>query len=91
MFQEYGKTLTGKDTNLMQFSDFLSVFEKKRKELYASIKEKEKDLEAVDEEMQELQTQMYQDVDGLKRGVQVSVVVLAEADGPAEITLAYGL
>jgi septal ring factor EnvC (AmiA/AmiB activator) len=91
MLQQYGKTLTGKDTNLMQFSDFLNVFEKKRKELYASIKEKEEELEAVDKVIQELQAEMYQDVDGLKRGVQVTVVVLAEADGPAEITLAYGL
>jgi septal ring factor EnvC (AmiA/AmiB activator) len=91
LFQAYGKTLKGQDTNLSQFTDFLTVFEKKRRDLYSGIKEIEGKLEELDKEIKDVQTQMHQDVDSSKRRVKITVIVLAEEDGPAEISLAYGV
>ncbi|KAG8706093.1 hypothetical protein FRC11_008522 [Ceratobasidium sp. 423] len=85
----YGKTLDSKNVNIDDAERFLDMFGPRQLAVAKRIQELDVQVEKARAELDEARRKVYQDRQGEKRGARVTVTVLAEMDGKAELMLTY--
>lgn len=87
----YSKTLSADKTDGGDLEKFLDLYATEKGRINEKLTEVEDSIAAATKEVNEEQAKLYMDQIGQKRMVSVTVVVLAEADGQAELSLSYGM
>jgi len=85
----YGKTLDSKNVNIEDVERFLDMFGPRQVAVAKRIQELDVQIAQAEKEYNEEQAKVYADVRGAKRGTKITVTVLAETDGKAELMLTY--
>ncbi|KAJ1307066.1 hypothetical protein OPQ81_008045 [Rhizoctonia solani] len=85
----YGKTLDSKNISIEDVQLFLDMFGPRQLAVSKRIQELDVQIEKAQEELNEAQRKDFEDARGAQRGTAITVTVLAETDGPAELTLTY--
>ncbi|KAH7322087.1 hypothetical protein B0J17DRAFT_582910 [Rhizoctonia solani] len=85
----YGKTLDSKNINIEDVQRFLDMFGPRQIAVAKHIQELDAQVEKARGELDAARSKTYQDRQGEKRGTRVTVTVLAEMDGKAELMLTY--
>ncbi|KAG8719091.1 hypothetical protein FRC09_011628 [Ceratobasidium sp. 395] len=85
----YGKTLDSKNINIEDVERFLDMFGPRQVAVAKRIQELDVQIEQAQKEYNEAQAKIYEDQRGAKRGTRITVTVLAEVDGEAELMLTY--
>ncbi|CAE6410488.1 unnamed protein product [Rhizoctonia solani] len=85
----YGKTLDSKNINIEGVQRFLDMFGPRQVAIAKRIQDLDVQVEKARDELIEVRSKEYHDKRGEKRGTRVTVTVLAETDGKAELTLTY--
>ncbi|KAH8115713.1 hypothetical protein DFH11DRAFT_1301174 [Phellopilus nigrolimitatus] len=89
---EYAKTLTGRDTDAEHLETFLDVYAARKSKINEETTKLYDNLAQVQKEIQEKSKSLDADEDSLRRrGVRVTIVVLAEGDGNVELSLTYAV
>ncbi|KAH8115728.1 hypothetical protein DFH11DRAFT_1507331 [Phellopilus nigrolimitatus] len=92
VLEEYAKTLTGKDTDAEHLEAFLDTYAARKSKINEGAIKLNNYLIQVRREIQEKSKSLDADEDSLRRrGVRVSIVVLAEGDGNVELSLSYAV
>ncbi|KAH8115721.1 hypothetical protein DFH11DRAFT_1834901 [Phellopilus nigrolimitatus] len=92
VLEEYAKTLTGKDTDAEHLEAFLDTYAARKSKINEGATKLDNDLIQVRKEIQEKSKSLDADEDSLRRrGVRVTIVVLAEGDGNVELSLSYAV
>ncbi|KAG8741042.1 hypothetical protein FRC10_003426 [Ceratobasidium sp. 414] len=86
---EYGKTLDSKSINVEDVGRFLDMFGPRQVALAERIQELDARVEEAEKAYNEAQAKIYADRRGAERGTEITVTVLAETDGEAELLLTY--
>ncbi|TDL17673.1 hypothetical protein BD410DRAFT_794144 [Rickenella mellea] len=87
---DYSKTLSGKDTTSEQLDTFLNVYSTKQSKFDEEQTRLEELIKKIDEEVAEITKKFNADKESIKmRGVKITVIVLGEGDGDAELSLTY--
>lgn len=85
----YSDTLSGKDTTGEKLDDFLEIFAKRQNTINEGSTDLQEQLELVDKQIADEREVWSADNEGKKRAVRITVVVNAESDGVAELSLIY--
>ncbi|KAF8605078.1 hypothetical protein BDV93DRAFT_555028, partial [Ceratobasidium sp. AG-I] len=85
----YGKTLDSKSMSIEQVERFLDMFGPRQVAVAKRIQELDIQITQADKQYQDAQSQVYADARGAKRRTKITVTVLAEADGEAELMVTY--
>ncbi|KAJ1307059.1 hypothetical protein OPQ81_008038 [Rhizoctonia solani] len=85
----YGRTLDSKNVNIEDVQRFLDMFGPRQLAVSKRIQELDAQIEKAQKEFGEAQRKEFEDARGAQRGTAITVTVLAETDGPAELTLTY--
>ncbi|KAG8752112.1 hypothetical protein FRC12_012117 [Ceratobasidium sp. 428] len=85
----YGKTLDSKNINIEDVERFLDMFGPRQVAVAKRIQELDMQIEQAQKDCSEAQAKVYEDQRGAKRGTRITVTVLAEMDGEAELMLTY--
>ncbi|KAH7327615.1 hypothetical protein B0J17DRAFT_722614 [Rhizoctonia solani] len=85
----YGRTLDSKNINIEDVQRFLDLFGPRQLAVAKRIQELDAQIDKAQEELNEAQRKEFEDVRGAQRGTAITVTVLAEMDGSAELTLTY--
>ena len=90
ILQEYSKTLTGKDTTSDQLESFLDVYSKRQDALDEKKRALNNEIKALEKEIREAHVKVNADAESIeKRGVRITIIVLAHGEGAAELSLTY--
>ncbi|KZV96559.1 hypothetical protein EXIGLDRAFT_833529 [Exidia glandulosa HHB12029] len=89
VLSDYAKTLNAKDTDASKLMTFLDLFSEKKLKLNEALVAVDDKIAAVEAEIRDEQLSSHEDVESQKRGVKITIVVLSEADGEAELSLTY--
>ncbi len=90
MLTEYSKTLTSKDTSAEQLESFLEVYGARQAKLDERKTQLEDSLTELGKELVKKNQELNMDEESVqKRGVRVTIVVLADSEGDAELSLTY--
>lgn len=90
VLEDYSKTLTAEKADISKLSDFLGVYKERRQAIHKGLEEVKDQLEKAEEQLREKRKQENEDDAGKKRAVKITVIVLADNDGKAELSLWYG-
>ncbi|KAF8685733.1 hypothetical protein RHS04_00469 [Rhizoctonia solani] len=85
----YGKTLDSKSVSIGDVERFLDMFGPRQMAVEKRIRELDLQVENAEQELNAARSKVYADRQGEKRGTRVTVTVLAEADGKAELMMTY--
>ncbi|CAE7056776.1 unnamed protein product [Rhizoctonia solani] len=85
----YGMTLDSKSINIEDVQRFLDMFAPRQIAVAKRVEELDIQIDEAQEKLNENQREEFEDARGARRGTAISVTVLAEADGPAELRLTY--
>ncbi|CAE7229178.1 unnamed protein product [Rhizoctonia solani] len=85
----YGKTLDSKNVNIEDVQRFLDMFGPRQVAVAKRIQELDVQVGKARAELDKARSKSYQDRQGEKRGTRVTVTVLAEEDGQAELMVTY--
>lgn len=88
--ESYGKTLDSKSIGIDDVERFLDMFGPRQVAVAKRIQELDVKIAEAEKEYNEAQAKVYADARGAKRGTKITVTVLAETDGQAELMLTYG-
>ncbi|KAG8729594.1 hypothetical protein FRC11_008416 [Ceratobasidium sp. 423] len=85
----YGRTLDSKSINIEDVQRFLDMFGPRQLAIAKRIQELDAQIDKTQEELNETQRKEFEDARGAQRGTAITVTVLAETDGQAELMLTY--
>ncbi|KAB5591408.1 Protein F37C4,5 [Ceratobasidium theobromae] len=85
----YGRTLNSKNIGIEDVHKFIDTFGPRQVEVAKRIQELDTQVSKAQGELNEAQCKVFEDAEGEKRGTRVTVTVLAETDGGAELMLTY--
>ncbi|KAG8931696.1 hypothetical protein FRC02_002347 [Tulasnella sp. 418] len=85
----YSNSLTADKVDLQALTSFLDLYSEKKAKIHEQVSKVADELEELGKQIHELESKLYVDLSGRKRAVKVTVVVLAEEDGKAELLLSY--
>ncbi|CUA77937.1 Protein F37C4,5 [Caenorhabditis elegans] [Rhizoctonia solani] len=85
----YGRTLDSKSINIEDIQRFLDMFGPRQLAVAKKIQELDAQIEKVQQELSECQRKEFEDTRGAQRGTAITVTVLAEVDGSAELMVTY--
>ncbi|KAG8881263.1 hypothetical protein FRB98_004449 [Tulasnella sp. 332] len=86
---EYAKTLGADKAGGMSLDQFLKLYGDEKKRITKELADLEDKLEAAKKDVEDGAKRLAQDDQGKKRTTQVNVIVLADSDGQAELSLWY--
>ncbi|CAE6417179.1 unnamed protein product [Rhizoctonia solani] len=89
LLSSYGKTLDSKTINTDAVQQFLDMFVPRQVATAKRIQELDVQISAAQEEVDKVRQAAYTDTQGKKRSAKITVTVLAEVDGAAELILTY--
>lgn len=87
----YSDTLTAESTAPEKLGEFLQIFDATESRLHVERAETNRKIRRIDDNIQALQKAANVDDGSKKRRTQIAIVVFADRDGQAEITLSYGM
>jgi uncharacterized protein (TIGR02231 family) len=87
----YANSVKSEHTSSIQLSEFLDLYSTKLVAFSEQAVSLNDDLKLIDKEIREAEKEAQKDEQSAKRGVKIVVVVLAETDGPAELSLSYAV
>lgn len=87
----YAGSVKSEHTSSVQLSEFLDLYSTKLVTLSEQRVSLNDDLKVIDKKIREAEKEAQKDEQSAKRGVKIVVVVLAETDGPAELSLSYAV
>lgn len=87
----YGRSMNSQTMSIEGLELFVEMFGPRQVAVAKRIQELEIQVEKAENEYNQLRTSVYEDVQGEKRAAKVTVTVLAETDGNAELVLTYGM
>ncbi|KAB5591411.1 hypothetical protein CTheo_5165 [Ceratobasidium theobromae] len=85
----YGRSMNSQTMSIEGLELFVEMFGPRQVAVAKRIQELEIQVEKAENEYNQLRTSVYEDVQGEKRAAKVTVTVLAETDGNAELVLTY--
>ncbi|CAE6431948.1 unnamed protein product [Rhizoctonia solani] len=85
----YGRTLDSKSVSIEDVQRFLDMFGPRQLAVAKKIQELDTEIAKAQQELSDSQRKEYEDARGAQRGTAVTVTVLAEVDGSAELMLTY--
>ncbi|CUA69214.1 Protein F37C4,5 [Caenorhabditis elegans] [Rhizoctonia solani] len=85
----YGRTLDSENINIEDVQRFLDMFGPRQLAVAKKIQELDTQIEKAQQELNESRSKEYEDALGAQRGTAITVTVLAEMDGSAELMLTY--
>ncbi|KAF8592965.1 hypothetical protein BDV93DRAFT_612393, partial [Ceratobasidium sp. AG-I] len=85
----YGRTLDSKSIDIEHVERFLDMFGPRQVAVAKRIQELDVQVVQAEKEYQGAQSKVYADAQGAKRATKITVTVLAEADGEAELMVTY--
>jgi len=88
---EYAKTLDARDADVSKLGTFLDFYVDRKRTVNEAIATVDEKLAAIDKEIREAHVAQRSDTESRKRAVKVTIVVLADEDGPAELALSYNV
>lgn len=86
----YGRTLDSKNIGIEHVERFLDMFGPRQVAVAKRIQELDVQIAQANKEHQDARSQAYVDTQGAKRRTKITVTVLAEVDGEAELMVTYG-
>lgn len=86
----YGRTLDTKNINVEDVQRFLDMFAPRQVAVAKRIQELDMQIQQVEEEVRTAREKVFEDDRRDERRAKISVTVLAETDGTAELMLTYG-
>ena len=90
MLKEYSKTMSSKNTDIEQFQAFLNFYSSRIAQIHEEKSELNSGLRKVESELAKKRASIRIDEESTrKRGVRISVIVLAEVAGEVQISLSY--
>ncbi|CAE7054687.1 unnamed protein product [Rhizoctonia solani] len=87
--ENYGRTLDSKSVNIEDVQRFLDMFGPRQLAVVNRIQELDTQIEKARAELEEVRRKAYSDAQGEQRGTAITVTVLAQTDGLAELMLTY--
>lgn len=90
ILKQVASSLKAETTEAKELGEFMDVFALRRREVFKGNSEMDEKIKVIEKKAKELRAQAHVDEELKKRGTQITVVVLAEADGPANLLLSYG-
>ncbi len=87
----YAGSVTSEHATCAQLSDFLDLYSTRLAALAEAKVDLNDQLKEVEKEIKKSEKEHQKDEESTKRGVKIVVVVLAESDGPAELSLSYAV
>lgn len=87
----YGRTLDSKNIGIEHVERFLDMFGPRQVAVAKRIQELDVKIAQAEKEHQDAQSKVYVDAQGARRGTKITVTVLAEVDGEAELMVTYGM
>ncbi|QRW04782.1 hypothetical protein RhiLY_03781 [Ceratobasidium sp. AG-Ba] len=85
----YGKTLNSERVNIEDMGRFLDIFGPRKIAISKQIQELDIKIENAQKEVDQARAEVHVDDRGMKRKTKITVTVLAEVDGPADLLLTY--
>ncbi|KAG8858411.1 hypothetical protein FRB96_005296 [Tulasnella sp. 330] len=85
----YAETLTADKVDYSKLISFLELYDRRKKKLNEDLRRIDEDIESAENLENEQKEALRLDDTYKKRTVNVMIVVLAEGDGPAELSLSY--
>jgi predicted RNase H-like nuclease (RuvC/YqgF family) len=89
ILQKYSETLKGADTTGSNLSEFLDLYAERQGGIDVKTTEVNDKITEVDEKIKKEREIWSADTEGKKRAVRITVIVYAEEDGTADISLTY--
>ncbi|KIM32688.1 hypothetical protein M408DRAFT_185309 [Serendipita vermifera MAFF 305830] len=89
ILETYAGTLKGADTTGTKMNEFLDIYSERQASIDVRTTDLNEQIQAVEEQIKKEKEIWNADDESKKRAVRVTVVVYAENDGPAEISLTY--
>lgn len=90
MLATYAATLTAGQVDHSKLASFLELYEQRKRKLDADLLSVDENIASAQRLVNEQKGALMLDDASSKRNIKVTVVVLAEDDGPAELSLSYG-
>ncbi|KAG8989706.1 hypothetical protein FRB94_011323 [Tulasnella sp. JGI-2019a] len=91
MLDSYSTTMKADRVDHSKLASFLKLYEERKRKLNESLQSLDEKIQLAEETEKEQKETLLLDDASKKRGVKVTVVVLADEDGPAELSLSYGV
>ncbi|KIM32689.1 hypothetical protein M408DRAFT_20058 [Serendipita vermifera MAFF 305830] len=89
ILETYAGTLKGADTTGTKMNEFLDIYSERQASIDVRTTDLNEQIQAVEEQIKKEKEIWNADDESKKRAVRITVVVYAETDGPAEISLTY--
>lgn len=90
VLSDYTKTLNAEQTDVATLSNFLSVHKERRQQIHLGLQSLHEQITDAEKEAEEKRKALKEDDASKKRAVKITVIVQAEEDGKAELSLWYG-
>ncbi|KIM19584.1 hypothetical protein M408DRAFT_334339 [Serendipita vermifera MAFF 305830] len=89
ILETYAGTLKGADTTGTKMNEFLDIYSERQASIDVRTTDLNEQIQAVEEQIKKEKEIWNADDESKKRAVRITVIVYAENDGPAEISLTY--
>ena len=89
VLESYSDSVSVKDTDASGLQAFLEVYRKRKAALNIGLREVEDKIQQVDDEIVEENKRHNKDEESKIRATRITVIVTANADGPAELSVIY--
>lgn len=86
---DYAKTLNAEQTDVATLGNFLGVYKERRKQIHLGLQALHEQLTDTEKAAEEKRKALKEDDASKKRAVKITVIVNAEEDGKAELSLWY--
>ena len=89
ILETYAGTLKGADTNGTKMNEFLDIYAERQASIDLKSTELSEQIQVVEDQITVEKEVWRADDESKKRAVRVTVIVYADNDGPAEISITY--
>lgn len=89
MLKQYSDSVSVKDTDASSLQTFLEVYEKRKAAINTGLREVSDKIRYVDDEIVEENKRYNKDEESKIRATRITVIVTANVDGPAELSVIY--
>jgi len=91
VLDDYSKSMKSEHASSAQLAEFLDVYATRQRSISDAMTDLQDKLAKVATEIQVTEKELKSDEESLKRAAKIVVIVLADKDGPAELSLSYGV
>ena len=89
VLKQYSASVSVKDMGAISLQSFLEVYQKRKAAINTGLREVSDKIQQVDDEIVEENKQHNKDEESKIRATRITVIVTANADGPAELSVIY--